>query len=134
VTQRFGYWTDLSTIELSDNGPTWIQAMPLGKYKHPFFGDIDITPERVKRFSDNVNSNVRGTELDIDYDHKMTSGEAAGWVKAADARPTGLYLLVDWTAKARQATEDASQAQGCALRRRHHKPAVPQGHCAGQCK
>jgi phage I-like protein len=106
VTQRFGYWTDLSTIELSDNGPTWIQAMPLGKYKHPFFGDIDITPERVKRFSDNVNSNVRGTELDIDYDHKMTSGEAAGWVKAADARPTGLYLLVDWTAKARQAIRE----------------------------
>jgi phage I-like protein len=106
VTQRFGYWTDLSTIELSDKGPTWIQAMPLGKYKHPFFGDIDINDERVKRFADNVNSNVRGTELDIDYDHKMTTGEAAGWVKAADARPNGLYLLVDWTARARQAIRE----------------------------
>jgi phage I-like protein len=106
MTQRFGYFVDLSTVQLSDDGPTWIQAMPLGKYKHPFFGDIDITPERVKRFADNVNNNVRGTELDIDYDHKMTTGEAAGWVKAADPRPTGLFLLVDWTAKARQSIRE----------------------------
>jgi phage I-like protein len=106
VTQRFGYFVDLSTIQLSDDRPSWIQAMPLGKYKHPFFGDIEITPERVKRFSDNVNNKVRGTDLDIDYDHKMTSGEAAGWVTAADARTDGLYLLVDWTPKARQSIRE----------------------------
>jgi phage I-like protein len=106
VTQRFGYYVDLSTVQLSDDGPTWIQAMPHGKYKHPFFGDIDITPSRTKRFADNVTNNVRGTELDIDYDHKMTSGEAAGWVKAAEARSSGLYLLVDWTSAARQKIRD----------------------------
>jgi phage I-like protein len=106
VTQRFGYWTDLSTVQLSDEGPTWIQGMPLGEYKHPFFGDIKITPQRIKRFADNVNNKVRGTDLDIDYDHKMTSGEAAGWVTAADARADGLYLLVDWTPKARTAIRE----------------------------
>src|SRR3954470_7549337 len=80
--------------------------MPLGKYKHPFFGEININEERVKRFADNVNNRVRGTDLDIDYDHKMTSGEAAGWVTAADARADGLYLLVDWTPKARQSIRE----------------------------
>jgi phage I-like protein len=104
--QRFGYWVDLAHVQLSDDGPTWIQGMPLGKYKHPFFGEININEERVKRFADNVNNRVRGTDLDIDYDHKMTSGEAAGWVTAADARADGLYLLVDWTPKARQSIRE----------------------------
>jgi phage I-like protein len=48
-----------------------------------------------------VKNNVRDTELDIDYDHKMNSGEAAGWVKQAEFRENdGLYLFVEWTKSA----------------------------------
>jgi hypothetical protein len=43
---------------------------------------------------------VRGHDLDIDYDHKQLTTEAAGWIQQAEARVDGLYLLVDWTKNA----------------------------------
>ena len=82
---------------------SWIQAMPLGKYSHPIYGEIDITPDKVQRFANNVNNRIRTTELDIDYDHKEYNGEAAGWVKQAEPRENGLWILVEWTAKAWEA-------------------------------
>lgn len=101
MPQKMGYLVDLSTVSLDDSTHTsWIQAMPIGKYSHPVYGDIDITAERVSRFADNVNNNVRQTELDIDYDHKAVSGEAAGWVKKAEARADGLWVFVEWTKEA----------------------------------
>lgn len=109
--RHFGYMTELSGIELSDTATggatSWIQAMPLGKYTHPFFGEIDFTPERLQRFADSVANNVRMTQLDIDYDHKMFTAEAAGWVQQAEFRPNeGLYLLVEWTKEAVQKIKD----------------------------
>lgn len=96
--QKAGYWVDLYTTNLDEtNGLHWIQAMPLGEYEHPLHGKIKVTPERVQRFAANVKAKVRGTDLDIDYDHKERSGEAAGWVKDAEARPDGLWLAVEWT-------------------------------------
>lgn len=89
--------------EIGDSASSWIMAMPLGNYKHPQYGNISLTPERISQFADNVNNNVRGQQLDIDYDHKEYGGEAAGWVKQAEARPDGLWLLVDWTQKAYEA-------------------------------
>jgi len=71
--------------------------MPLGEYNHPVHGKIKITPERVARFAENVTNRVRGTDLDIDYDHKALTTEAAGWVKEAKAESDGLHLLVEWT-------------------------------------
>lgn len=96
-----GYWIDLRGIKFVEgSNETWIQAMPLGVYEHPTYGTITIDAARVKNFADNVNNNVRTQQLDIDYDHKDHSGEAAGWVKTADARADGLWLLVDWTKSA----------------------------------
>jgi phage I-like protein len=95
-----GFLVDLSTQQFADSGGSWIQAMPLGTYHHPIYGKIEITPERVQSFATNVKQNVRGQELDIDYDHKERTSEAAGWVKDAEARSDGLWLLVDWTKEA----------------------------------
>jgi hypothetical protein len=107
---RFGYWADLTSLQLDDSGDStarWIQAMPLGSYDHPVYGEIQITPDRVKEFAQNVKEGVRGQELDIDYDHKTNGGEAAGWVKDAEDRgPDGLWLLVEWTKKAFQQLKD----------------------------
>lgn len=107
---QFGYIVEANTITFKDeSNTTWLQALPLGEYDHPRFGKIDITPERVKQFSKNVNMNVRGTELDIDYEHKTSveGGKAAGWVKSAEDRGTdGLWISVEWTPNARKALED----------------------------
>jgi phage I-like protein len=97
---NFGFWIDLSSIQLSEDNTSSIQAMPLGDYQHPVHGKISFTPERVQRFADNVNNGVRGQALDIDYDHKEFSGIAAGWVQAAEASDQGLKLSVQWTPKA----------------------------------
>jgi phage I-like protein len=107
MAKSAGYWIELSSIKFDEgNSSTWIQAMPLGSYEHPTHGTIDITPERVLQFAANVNNKARGQDLDIDYDHKDKSGEAAAWVKQAEARPDGLWLLVDWTTKAAQQIKD----------------------------
>lgn len=89
--------------ETTGGATSWIMAMPIGVYQHPRYGKINLTVDRIQRFADNVNRGIRGQELDIDYDHKEYSGEAAGWVKQAEARPDGLWLLVDWTTKAYEA-------------------------------
>jgi hypothetical protein len=108
----FGYLVDLSTIKLSD-GPggttSWIQGMPYGTWQHPFYGEIKVDADRVAAFTASVNERVRGVDPDIDYDHKMFTGKAAGWVQAAEAHPTeGLRLLVKWTAKAAQEIKDGA--------------------------
>lgn len=109
------FWAELSGVQLSDSAdePTWIQALPLNEYTHPLHGKIKITPERAQRFADNVKANVRGQELDIDYDHKAKRDDAAGWVKDAEARlnetdpkKNGLWLAVSWTQEARQKIKD----------------------------
>jgi phage I-like protein len=99
MAQTLGYMVDLSGYKF-DDGAGWIHAVPLGKWQHPQYGEIDITPDRVQRFADNIKRGVRGQDLDIDYDHKAKGGEAAGWVKDADARGDGLWLLVEWTRSA----------------------------------
>jgi hypothetical protein len=101
---QVGYWVDIANIQLDDTSDvSWIQALPLGKYDHPVYGEIDITPERVLRMAANVNAKVRGQDLDIDYDHKDKDGKAAGWVKQATVKDDGLWLAVQWTDPARTA-------------------------------
>src|SRR5689334_20797922 len=98
---HYGYLVDLRGLKFDDAGDGntvgWVQAAPLGKWSHPVYGEIEFTPERIQRFANNANSGIRGQDLDIDYDHKERSGEAAGWVQKAEARPNGLWLQVKWT-------------------------------------
>lgn len=93
----YGYFVDLRGLSLTEGSATWIQAMPLGTYDHPMYGKIQFTHERILRFAQSVKDRVRTTDLDIDYDHKQYNGEAAGWVRDAEARTDGLWLLVEWT-------------------------------------
>jgi len=103
---QYGLWVDVSGIKFDESEGTWIQALPLGTYEHPEYGTIEITPEKVAQFAQNVANKVRGQDLDIDYDHKQRDGVAAGWVTAADARADGLYLNVKWTDKALKHLQD----------------------------
>lgn len=107
TAKQWGYWTDLSSVTFADVPPAegevegkWIQAMPLGDYVHPTYGEIQVTSDKVQQFAQGVKDKIRGQDLDIDYDHKEYGGEAAGWVADAEARPDGLWLLVNWTKKA----------------------------------
>jgi phage I-like protein len=106
MVQRLAYAVDLNTVKFEDATGTWIHAMPLGEYDHPVYGKVSITPDRVQTFATNVNGRVREIDPDVDYDHKATTKEAAGWVKKAEARSDGLWLFVDWTTQAAQKIKD----------------------------
>jgi phage I-like protein len=92
---KLGYWVDLKGVECSDT--SWIQAVPVGTYQHPSYGEISFTPDKISNMALNVKNEVRDTQLDVDYDHKSQSGKAAGWITDAQARSDGLYLQVEWT-------------------------------------
>lgn len=102
MTYQASFLVDLNGIALSEeNGKnsSWVHALPLGSYKHPIYGTIDITADRVKRFADSVVKKVRGIEPSINYNHN-NNDVAAGWAKNAEARSDGLWLFVEWTSDA----------------------------------
>jgi len=102
----FGYWADATGLQFDEQGQTWIHAMPIGKYEHPVYGELDFTPERIQSYADSVKNKARGVELDIDYDHKAKDSKAAGWVKDADVRADGLWLSVEFTKPATEALKN----------------------------
>lgn len=99
--QHLAYWIDLKAIRFDDSKPnaSWLQAFPVGEYKHPIYGKIKMTVERAKAMALNVIQKVRGIDIAIDYGHD-SAGEAAGWVSGAEARHDGLWLFVEWTEQA----------------------------------
>jgi hypothetical protein len=96
------YLVDLNTIQLDEHDSTsssWVHGLPLGEYTHPVFGKLNITMDKIKRFADNIKSKVRGIDPSINYNHN-NEDVAAGWVKDAEARDTGLWIFVEWTKNA----------------------------------
>lgn len=102
MTYKASFLVDLGGVALSEENGTnssWVHALPVGSYKHPIYGTIDITLDRAKRFADSVVKKVRGIEPNINYNHN-NNDIAAGWVKNAESRSDGLWLFVEWTADA----------------------------------
>jgi phage I-like protein len=99
--QHLAYWVDLQAIAFEESKPnaSWLQAFPIGEYKHPMYGKIKMTFDRAKGMAQNVIHKVRGIDIAIDYGHN-SGGEAAGWVSSAEARQDGLWLFVEWTEEA----------------------------------
>jgi hypothetical protein len=105
MDQFFTHYTDLGGVKLNDDEAVWVHALPLGEYNHPQHGKLSFTTERIKRFAASVKGKVLGIDPDIDYDHKLDPAhgkKAAGWVKDAEDRPNGLWLLVEFTEAARK--------------------------------
>lgn len=98
---EYGYVTTLS-----EDVPNRVEALKVGKFAHPVYGSIEITPERLQNFAASVNDKVRGIDPDIDYAHKARTDEAAGWIKSASVEGDSLFVEVDWTAAAQQKIKD----------------------------
>lgn len=98
---RASYRSDLNAITLDEgSNQSWIMALKKGNYKHPIFDEIVIDDARIQRFVANETQQVRGISMDIDYDHKRRRDDAAGWVLQTEARPDGVWYLVEWTDEA----------------------------------
>ena len=93
---------DISAYKFDDSDAlVFFQALPLGTYEHPVHGTIEVTPEKVAHFVENFLGNAREIELDVDYDHKLLTTEAAGWIKDLQNRGAqGLWAGVQFLPKA----------------------------------
>lgn len=100
------YLVDVSGLAFDEvkTDSSWVHALPLGTYKHPQYGTIDISADRAKRFVESVKNKVRGIDLNTNYEH--VQGEASGWVKDAEVRSDGVWLFIDWVKDAAQKIRD----------------------------
>lgn len=102
--ETLNYLVNLSELDFTDeNNSKWIHALPVGMFKHPLLGDMDLTSDRLHRFAESFKKNPRQIDLSIHYGHKIDGGEeAAGWVKDVEARNDGLWYFVEFVPDAIQ--------------------------------
>jgi phage I-like protein len=82
----------------------WIQLAPFGTWT-PYGQDLSISREKANRMVNHFKQNIRGHEIELDYDHKMDrakGNKASGWIRDMEVRDDGLYGLVAWTPLAKQ--------------------------------
>jgi hypothetical protein len=61
--------------------PDWIPLLPRpGRYEHPSYGTITITPERVARFVQHFNAGIYQKPVPIDAEHETSLSGALGWI------------------------------------------------------
>jgi hypothetical protein len=79
--------------------PSWIPFIPKpGVYKHPLYGDVEISAERTARLAASVANKVYQEHIPLDLEHQTKLSGAAGYIRelrlnsdgSADAR-------IDWT-------------------------------------
>jgi len=91
--------------------PEWVHLLTYGTLVHPYFGEMEITEEKVTNYVTNFRKKVRGTMLDIDYAHKndpAKGNKAAGWVIALEQREDGLWGKISWTSEAAKEIADGA--------------------------
>ncbi len=93
-----------SSIILSEQKgvPNRVQVLRVGAFKHPKYGDFEITKKTLSDMVSNFDNRVRGIDLSFDYFHEAEEGVASAWVKRLFTEADGdeLWAEVDWTPKA----------------------------------
>ena len=94
--------------ELSDE----IHVVPVGKWDHPGYGEMEITTDDVGEFISNFKAKVRrDLPITAGHDTGMGGGElpAIGWFKELiDRGVKGLYAVVEWTDEGKELLKKGS--------------------------
>lgn len=102
---RINNTSAFSRIQLDEQGkvPDRIQYLRVGKFKHPRYGDFEITRQVLAEIKSNFDNNIRGIDMALDYFHDSDK-EASGWVREFILQEDGdeLWIQVDWTPNAAQ--------------------------------
>jgi phage I-like protein len=81
--------------------PDVIQVVPVGKWDHPGYGEMEITSAHIAEFAQNFKDKVRlDIPINAGYDNGMSGGElpAIGWFTDVEDRGVnGLWAGVKWT-------------------------------------
>jgi hypothetical protein len=81
--------------------PDVIQVVPVGKWDHPGYGEMEITSAHIAEFARNFKDKVRlDIPINAGHDNGMSGGElrAIGWfTDVIDRGVNGLWAGVTWT-------------------------------------
>lgn len=92
--------------------PATIPLLPKpGRYQHPAWGVIELTPERIANFVANINAKVYQDKIPIDAEHETKLSGAVGYFSAAVVNDDGSAdAVVEWTDRGKALLEaDAYQ-------------------------
>ena len=94
-------------VSLSENS-NLVEIMRTGNWKHPSYGDLEITDNTLDNIIINFNDKVRGVDIAIDLEHGESSykGEAAGWIKKLEKKNGRLLAEIDWTKLGKEKLKD----------------------------
>lgn len=92
-----------------DSLPEWIPFLPKpGAYRHPAYGVIDLSTERLADFATKLNAGVYQKQLPLDAEHRTKLSGAFGWFSEARVADWGgLEVRVhEWTPRGEQALRE----------------------------
>jgi cation transport regulator ChaB/phage I-like protein/predicted RNA-binding Zn-ribbon protein involved in translation (DUF1610 family) len=100
-TSEFINSIDLQSLTFGEDGmpPKEIQILPVGNWKHPSYGKIEIKENDLDNFIQNFNNGVR-KGIPITEGHSVGEEEkpAIGWFKElVNKGRDGLWAIVEWT-------------------------------------
>lgn len=83
--------------------PNKVQVLRVGKFKHPQYGNFEITTQTLAEMKANFDARIRGIDVSFDYYHESNE-DASAWVNELILEESGteLWAIVDWTPKAQQ--------------------------------
>lgn len=100
--------SEIKLAEVDGHINPQVQILRVGKFKHPQYGDFEITEKTLSEMKDNFDQKSRGIDIAFDYFHDSDK-IAAGWPKALELKENGTELWaidVEWTPRARQMLSD----------------------------
>lgn len=103
VSKEFAAGADFSK-------PMWIPYLPKpGKYSHPLYGEILVTPQRNQEMVDSVKNHVYQENIPIDAEHETKLSGAVGWLKDMRLNEDGSADgFVEWTDRGRALLESGN--------------------------
>lgn len=89
-----------------------MHVVPVGKWDHPAYGEMEITTDAIKKFVENFRAKIRlDLPITAGHDTGMSGGElpAIGWFKElVDKGVNGLYAFVEWTDEGKRLIRDGA--------------------------
>lgn len=97
----------LSFEEANVKMPPKVQLLRTGKWKHPKYGEVEITKNTLQNLKRNFDEKVRGIDIAVDTEHKPEEG-SKGWIKELFIEDDGneLWGFVEWTSLGEDLVKD----------------------------
>lgn len=90
-------------------GQKEVHIIPTGKWDHPAYGEMEITPKDIKEFKKNFDAKIRkGVPITAGHDG-FAESNAMGWItEVVDKGKKGLFAIIEWTKQGKTLLEEKS--------------------------